>query len=49
MNEMDGVLRMIADLIEKAKNIDEVDFILNNGTIVDVFNINTFQADVATY
>ena len=40
---------MIADLIEKAKNIDEVDFILKNGTIVDVFNLDTFQGDVAIY
>ena len=33
MNEMDGGHGMIADLIEKAKNMDEVDFILKNGTI----------------
>ena len=46
---MDGGHRMIADLIEKAKNIDEVDFILKNGTIVDVFNLDTFQGDVAIY
>ena len=46
---MDGGHRMIADLIEKAKNINEVDFILKNGTIVDVFNLDTFQADVAIY
>ena len=49
INEMDGGHRMIADLIEKAKNIDEVDFILKNGTIVDVFNLDTFQGDVAIY
>ena len=49
MNEMDGGLRMIADLIEKAKNINAVDMILKNGTIVDVFNLDTFQADVAIY
>ena len=46
---MDGGHRMIADLIEKAKNINEVDFILKNGTIVDVFNLDTFQSDVAIY
>ena len=46
---MDGGHRMIADLIEKAKNINEVDFILKNGTIVDVFNLDTFQGDVAIY
>ena len=46
---MDGGHGMIADLIEKAKNINEVDFILKNGTIVDVFNLDTFQADVAIY
>ena len=40
---------MIADLIEKAKNINEIDFILKNGTIVDVFNLDTFQGDVAIY
>ena len=49
INEMDGGHRMIADLIEKAKNINEVDLILKNGTIVDVFNLDTFQADVAIY
>ena len=49
INEMDGGHRMIADLIEKAKNINEVDFILKNGTIVDVFNLDTFQGDVAIY
>ena len=49
INEMDGGHRMIADLIEKAKNMDEVDFILKNGTIVDVFNLDTFQGDVAIY
>ena len=49
MNEMDGGHGMIADLIEKAKNINEVDFILKNGTIVDVFNLDTFQGDVAIY
>ena len=49
INEMDGGHRMIVDLIEKAKNIDEVDFILKNGTIVDVFNLDTFQGDVAIY
>jgi len=48
MNEMDGG-HMIADLIEKAKNINEVDLILKNGTIVDVFNLDTFQGDVAIY
>ena len=46
---MDGGHRVIADLIEKAKNINEVDFILKNGTIVDVFNLDTFQGDVAIY
>ena len=46
---MDGGHGMIADLIEKAKNINEVDFILKNGTIVDVFNLDTFQGDVAIY
>ena len=46
---MDGGHGMIADLIEKAKNINEVDFILKNGTIVDVFNLDTFQSDVAIY
>ena len=45
---MDGGLRMIADLI-KSKNINAVDLILKNGTIVDVFNLDTFQADVAIY
>ena len=49
INEMDGGHRMIADLIEKAKNMDEVDFILKNGTIIDVFNLDTFQGDVAIY
>ena len=49
INEMDGGHGMIADLIEKAKNMDEVDFILKNGTIVDVFNLDTFQGDVAIY
>ena len=49
MNEMDGGHGMIADLIEKAQNINEVDFILKNGTIVDVFNLDTFQGDVAIY
>ena len=46
---MDGGHRMIADLIEKAKNINEVDFILKNATIVNVFNLDTFQGDVAIY
>jgi adenine deaminase len=46
---MGGGHGMIADLIEKAKNINEVDFILKNGTIVDVFNLDTFQGDVAIY
>ena len=49
INEMDGGHGMIADLIEKAKNMDEIDFILKNGTIVDVFNLDTFQGDVAIY
>ena len=40
---------MITDLIEKAKKIDKVDFILKNGMIVDVFNLVTYQADVAIY
>ena len=48
INEMDGGHGMIADLIEKAKNMDEIDFILKNGTIVDVFNLDTFQGDVAS-
>ena len=49
MNEMDGGHGMITDLIEKAQNINEVDFIFKNGTIVDVFNLDTFQGDVAIY
>ena len=49
INVMDGGHRMVADLIEKAKKIDEVDFILKNGVIVDVFNLDTYQADVAIY
>ena len=40
---------MITDLIEKAKKIDKVDFILKNGMIVDVFNLVIYQADVAIY
>lgn len=40
---------MISDLIEKAKKIDEVDFVLKNGEIVDVFSLETFKADVAIY
>jgi adenine deaminase len=39
----------ISDLIEKAKNIQEVDLILKNGEIVDVFSLETFKADVAIY
>src|SRR4051812_8031447 len=39
----------ISDLIEKAKNIKEVDLILKNGEIVDVFSLETFKADVAIY
>ena len=35
--------------MKKPKILDEVDFILKNGTIVDVFNLDTFQADVAIY
>jgi adenine deaminase len=39
----------ISDLIEKAKSIQEVDLILKNGEIVDVFSLETFKADVAIY
>lgn len=39
----------ISDLIEKAKNINDVDLILKNGEIVDVFSLETFKADVAIY
>ena len=35
--------------MKKPKILDEVDFILKNGTIVDVFNLDTFQGDVAIY
>lgn len=40
---------IISELIEKAKNIDEVDLILKNGEIVDVFSLETFKGDVAIY
>lgn len=39
----------ISELIAKAKNIADVDLILKNGTIVDVFTLETFQGDVAIY
>jgi adenine deaminase len=44
-----GMMNLISDLIEKAKNIQAVDLILKNGEIVDVFSLETFKADVAIY
>ncbi|KGM46151.1 adenine deaminase [Neobacillus niacini] len=40
---------IISDLIGKAKKIDEVDFVLKNGEIVDVFSLETFKGDVAIF
>jgi adenine deaminase len=39
----------ISELIEKAKKIGEVDLVLKNGVIVDVFSLETFKGDVAIY
>ncbi|WP_045519267.1 adenine deaminase [Neobacillus niacini] len=40
---------IISDLIEKAQNINEVDLVLKNGEIVDVFSLETFKGDIAIY
>ncbi|MEH7112527.1 adenine deaminase [Neobacillus niacini] len=40
---------MISDLIKKAQNIKEVDLVLKNGEIVDVYSLETYKGDVAIY
>ncbi|MEH7181259.1 adenine deaminase [Neobacillus vireti] len=40
---------LITDLIEKAQKIGEVDLVLKNGEIVDVFSLETFKGDVAIH
>ena len=37
------------NLIHVAKHISEADIVLKNGTIVDVFSLETYQADVAIH
>ena len=34
-------------LIQAAQQLEEADLIIQNGTVVDVFSLETFEADVA--